>query len=695
MKKLVIVESPTKAKTISRFLGREFVVESSYGHIRDLPSSTLGIDTEHGFAPKYVTPRKAAPRVKKLKELAKKADEIILATDEDREGEAIAWHLTQALGLENSKSEARNPKRTERIVFHEITKKAIEDALAHPRELDMHLVDAQQARRVLDRLVGYKLSPFLWKKVVRGLSAGRVQSVAVRLVVERERAIEAFKPEEYWTVTAHFATDPPFLARLYKIKNTVVEKLGIKTKDAADAILAGLAKATYTVAAVEKKATERNPFPPFTTSTLQQEAARRFGFSARETMRLAQQLYEGIDLGEGGQVGLITYMRTDSVNLSAEAIARANEYLARALGSPYTIAAPRVFKTKSKGAQEAHEAIRPTDALRAPEDVKPHLDARQAKLYQLIWQRFLATQMPSAVFDATTADITAGAYTFRATGSVMKFDGFMRIYPIKTEDTLLPALIPAQTLPLEKLFSEQHFTEPPAHYSEATLIKTLEQNGIGRPSTYAPTLSTIQARGYVAKNMQKRFEPTEMGIIVNDVLVEHFPQIVDLEFTATMEDDLDKVAAGESDWVGTIRAFYGPFEKLLQEKYESVEKKDMTEETGEMCDKCGKPLVIKHGRFGKFIACSGFPECRNTKQLPRPSLGITCPTCHEGAVVEKPTKRGRIFYGCSRYPKCDFASWQKPTGEQCPTCGSLLIEKGKHSACSNKECAYTRELERA
>lgn len=718
MKSLVIVESPTKAKTISRFLGRDFVVESSFGHIRDLPTSTLGIDVEHDFTPKYVTPKKASSRVKILKELAKKSDRIILATDEDREGEAIAWHLAQALGLGNSKSQdtispastrpesgeagkqttnskKQIPKDVQRIVFHEITKKAIEEALQHPRDIDMHLVDAQQARRILDRIVGYKLSPFLWKKIVRGLSAGRVQSVAVRLIVDREREIEQFKPQEYWNIVAHFNHKPPFSANLLRIEEKQLDKLSIASKKSADDIIADLPNASYAVRSIEKKATQRNPLPPFTTSTLQQTASTRLGFSARQTMVIAQQLYEGADIGEGGSSGLITYMRTDSLNLSAESLTAAASYIRSIWGSVYAVLTPRAYKTKTKGAQEAHEAIRPTDVTRTPASLKQHLDTHQYKLYELIWQRFVATQMPAAVFDATTVDIEAkgsgAAYTFRATGSVLTFDGFLAVYPMKTEDTLLPQLTAKEQLDLDHLESKQHFTEPPPRYSEASLIKILEKNGIGRPSTYAPTISTIQERNYVQKNEAKRFQPTEMGTMVTDLLVEHFPVIVDVQFTARMEEELDKIAEGERAWIPTIREFYEPFEKNLQEKYETVQKQTTEEETGEMCEKCGKPMMIKQGRFGKFIACSGFPECRNTKRLPSETPGVPCPTCGTGELIARRTKRGRTFYGCSTYPTCDFALWDKPTGEKCPTCGSLMVEKGKKIMCSNKECNFIKQ----
>lgn len=712
MKTLVIVESPTKAKTISRFLGKDFIVESSYGHIRDLPSSTLGIDVEHNFEPKYLVPRKASAQVKKLKELAKKADEVILATDEDREGEAIAWHLAQALhlGVQNEAAKTdktkktKTPKKTslvahksganiasiKRIVFHEITKKAIENALQHPRSLDMNLVDAQQARRILDRIVGYKLSPFLWKKIVRGLSAGRVQSVAVRLVVDREREIEQFKPQEYWSITAHFDEKKPFTALLTAKNGQPLDKLSISSQTQADDIVADLAGASYDIQSIEKKETKRTPPSPFTTSTLQQVASQRLGYSARQTMRFAQQLYEGIDIGEHGHTGLITYMRTDSLNLSADALSAASTYITSTFGAEYALRHPRIYKTKSKGAQEAHEAIRPTDVTRAPADIKQYLDKQQYRLYELIWQRFVATQMPEALFDATSIDIKSkgkhAAYVFHATGSVLKFDGFLKVYPVKTEDLILPELTEGEHLDLDHLEPKQHFTEPPPRYSEASLIKILEKNGIGRPSTYAPTIGTIQERNYVQKNEAKRFTPTEMGIMVTNMLVEHFPNIVDVAFTAEMEETLDKIADGKEEWVPAIRAFYEPFEKHLEIKYKTVEKQIVEEATNELCEKCAKPMVIKTGRFGKFLACSGFPECKNTKRLPEDTLGIKCPACKDGDIIQRRSKRGKMFYGCSAYPKCNFALWDRPTGEPCPKCGSLLVTKGKNIVCSNKEC---------
>lgn len=667
-KQLVIVESPTKARTISRFLGSDFVVESSYGHIRDLPSSKLGVDIEGNFDPHYIVPRKASPVVKKLKAEAKKADAVILATDEDREGEAIAWHLTHALSLDAS--------RTCRIVFHEITPRAIEAALKYPRTIDQKLVDAQQARRILDRLVGYKLSPFLWKKIYRGLSAGRVQSAAVRLIVEREREIQKFKAEEYWTIEAALATDTKndqviFQSSLIRINDKNLEKFSITNEKEAKKIVEGLVGARWNVAQVEKHAVTKNPLPPFTTSTLQQDAFGRLRLSPRQTMRLAQQLYEGIELGEG-PVGLITYMRTDSVHMSEDSLAGAHEFLAHTFGGEYALPQPRRFKTKSKGAQEAHEAIRPTDPALTPDSIKSFLDTGQFKLYDLIWRRFVATQMPGAIFDAVAADIEAlpanrnDRYMFRSNGSVLKFDGFLKVYSVKTVDVIVPELTPGDPLRFEALQPNQHFTMPPARYTEASLIKILEKNGIGRPSTYAPIISTIQDRRYVEKDEKRQLVPTEVGFLVNDLLVEHFPEIVDIQFTAKMEEELDQVAEGKMEWRPLIKEFYVPFAKHLEEKYEEVKKHEITETTDEICEKCGKPMIVKLGRFGKFLACSGFPECKTTKALkqePQP-IGMKCPKCKDGDVIIRYTKRKKIFYGCSRYPDCDYASWTDPRKEK-------------------------------
>ncbi|MDO8742959.1 MAG: type I DNA topoisomerase [Candidatus Azambacteria bacterium] len=652
--KLIIVESPTKAKTIAKFLGKEFIIESSYGHVRDLPEKQLGVDIENNFEPKYVILPKAKTRVAGLKAEAKKTGEVILATDEDREGEAIAWHLTQALSLGKIKFE--------RIVFHEITENAIKEALKNPREINMKQVDAQQARRILDRLVGYKLSPFLWKKVAKGLSAGRVQSVAVRLVVERAKEISDFKPEEYWTIAARLKAEnkTEFEAQLTKIEEKKVEKLSLKTKDAVDKIVAGLNGADWKVLKIEKKEAKRQPLPPFTTSTLQQTAWAWFGFGAKQTMVLAQQLYE---------TGLITYMRTDSFNLSKESIAAAAEKIKKDFGANYLTATPRIYKTKSKTAQEAHEAIRPTAPDKDPETLKANLLPQQFKLYDLIWRRFIASQMPNAIFEATGIDISATNCIFRATGNVLKFDGFLKAYPQKLSENSLPDLKENEALELKELLSAQHFTEPPAYYNEASLIKALEENGIGRPSTYAPIMATIQARRYVIKDEQKRLKPTDIGILVNDILVKHFPKIVDVEFTARMEENLDKIAEGEKEWQPVIKEFWEPFKKNLDEKsLELAAKETLTEKTELKCPKCGKELVIRMGRFGKFYACSGFPACKYTAALEKSSGGEAvrpedlgpCKKCVDGRIVRRRTKKGRTFWGCSEWPKCDYASWENP-----------------------------------
>ncbi|MBI2624261.1 type I DNA topoisomerase [Candidatus Parcubacteria bacterium] len=716
---LVIVESPTKAKTIKHFLGREFTVKSSFGHVRDLPQKSLGVDVEHDFAPKYVISKKVKPAVDELKAAAQRAKTIILATDEDREGEAIAWHLVQALGLnevKNQKSKIKNNvERVERIVFHEITKGAIEEALKNPRSINMQLVDAQQARRVLDRLVGYKLSPFLWRKVAAGLSAGRVQSAAVRLIAEREREIGEFKPQEYWSVEALLRKDDApkteaFTATMARRDGENLDKFAVPNETEAKAIVTDLTRANWKVTAVEKKELRRTPPPPFTTSTLQQAAGQRLRLAARETMRAAQELYEGVKLGAEGEVGLITYMRTDAVSLSREFLAAAHAAIGRRFGPHYQLAQPRVYKTKSKGAQEAHEAIRPTDPNRDPDRIKQFLTPRQYRLYRLIWQRALASQMPAAIFDATTADIDANGvshrWTFRASGSVLKFDGFMRVWILASKDVLLPTLAVNDLLTLEELSPNQHFTVPPPRFTEATLVKTLETNGIGRPSTYAPIISTIQDRGYVERDAERYLRPTQMGTLVNDLLVEHFPRVVDIQFTAHMEDELDQIAEGKMPWVPVIREFYGPFKENLDEKYQTISKAKIAERIQtfangangadgapaepQVCEKCGKPMIVKIGRFGPFLACSGFPECRNAKTLAK-SLDIKCPKCGTGNLVTKRTKTKKTFYACDRYPECDFALWDKPTGEQCPQCGSLLVEKrGKKIACSNKDCNYAK-----
>ena len=669
---LVIVESPTKSKTLQSFLGPEYRVLSSYGHIRDLPRGELGVDIENNFKPKYVIPLKAKKTIQFLKEEAQKTNLIILATDEDREGEAIAWHLTQILNLNGAKP-------YQRIVFHEITKQAITDALKNPRRIDINLVDAQQARRILDRIVGYKLSPFLWKKVARGLSAGRVQSVTVKLVVEREREIENFVPQEYWTIVARLQKikNGLFEATLIKKDGKVIPKLGIKTKKEADEIVKNLKGAEYKVINVEKKEVKKNPLPPLTTSTLQQEAFRKFHFPVKLTMRIAQNLYER---------GLITYHRTDSLNLSDLALGTAKKFITQNYGQNYYQF--RKYKVKGR-AQEAHEAIRPTYPDRIPEKLKiqQKLDDNQARLYDLIWRRFIACQMAEARFDSTGVEIAAQNYTFRATGQILKFAGFLKVYPIKYEEAELPTLEKEEVLELVKLNPLQHFTQPPARYTEATLIKALEAEGIGRPSTYAPIISTIQERNYIEKNEKRYFRPTEIGLVVNDLLVEHFPKIVDIKFTANLEENLDKIAQGEKEWTGIIKEFYDPFEKNLEQKYTEVSKKEFTEKpTEKKCPKCGAPLLIRLGKFGKFYACSKFPKCKYTESLPENILGIKCPKCQKGEIVEKRTKKNKIFYGCNQFPKCNFALWDKPTGKTCPQCGSLLVEKNKKIKCSNKEC---------
>lgn len=701
---LIIVESPTKARTISKFLSQDYLVESSYGHVRDLPEKKLGIDIEHDFKPKYVIAPKAKKTISGLRKLVQKSKNVILATDEDREGEAIAWHLIKALGLDETKNQSRikygtKTKNIERIAFHEITREAIKEALKNPRQIDLNLVDAQQTRRILDRLVGYKLSPLLWKKVAKGLSAGRVQSVAVRLIVDREKEIQCFKEEEYWTINAFLKSDlstngektEQFEAILIKIDDKTIPKLGIKTKEEADRILKNLDGAQYQVFEVTKKEIRKNPLPPFTTSTLQQEASKKFRFSAKQTMMIAQQLYEGIEIGEEGSVGLITYMRTDSYNLSEDALKQAQQIILKEFGPRYALESPQHYKTKLKSAQEAHEAIRPTDLAREPETIKKYLDPRQYKLYNLIWKRTIACQMKPAIIDSTTVDILAKNkvsdknkkdYIFRASGSVIKFDGWLRVYDKKISENILPALEKDDILKLLNLTANQHFTQPPPRYNEASLIKTLEDYGIGRPSTYAPILTTIQERRYVEKNEEKKFQPTEIGIIVNDLLVKHFPNIVDFQFTAKMEEDLDKIAQGEEKMVPVIKNFYGPFEKNLKIKEKEIEK--LIQKTDKICPKCGQNLIIRFSRTGKFYACPGFPECRYTESIKsvNKSTGVKCPHCQKGEIIEKRSRKGKIFYACDQFPQCDYALWDKPINQKCEKCGSLLVEtKSKKIKC--------------
>lgn len=653
---LIIVESPTKAKTISGMLQDGFKIESSFGHVRDLPKSKLGIDTLNNFTPQYLVPKKSKETVLKLKKAAENSEKIILATDEDREGEAIAWHLAEILKSEKS-------KKIERITFHEITKKAIDEALKNPRDIDINLVDAQQARRVLDRLVGYKLSPFLWKKVMSRLSAGRVQSVALRLIVDKEREIQNFKTVKYFTVEAvlkELKNGQNFISYLYAINKKQIQKPGILDKKDGLKYLKELEESkNWVIVKIEKKEKIKHPYPPFTTSTLQQTAWNFYKFSAKKTMITAQQLYEGIEIKGRGRTGLITYMRTDSLNLSEEAVSLAASYIENKIGKEYVFSGGRRFKTKSKNVQEAHEAIRPTDINLEPDKIKSDLSNDQYKLYKLIWQRFVASQMTDAVFNETKIDILAeDIYSFSSPGIVLKFDGFLKIYPIKTEDNILPNLSKDDKIEADKIEIKEHETKPPARFNEASLIKALEKFGIGRPSTYAPTLSTIQERGYVIKNSNKSLEPTEIGIKVADLLKEHFSDIVDINFTAKMEEDLDKIADGKIKWQPVIKNFYEPFNKKLEIKYEEVKKQIITEETDEICEKCGKKMLIKFGRFGKFMACSGFPECKNAKPMPKKTLGIKCPKCEKGEIIEKRTRKTkRIFYGCSLYPECDFGAW--------------------------------------
>jgi DNA topoisomerase-1 len=696
--KLVIVESPTKAKAISRYLGSGYKVMSSMGHVRDLPKSTMGVDIEDNFTPKYLVPREKTKTIKELKSSVQGAKELILATDPDREGEAIAWHLVQAT--------EPGDKPVSRVVFHEITPQAVQEAMQHPREIDMALVDAQQARRVLDRLVGYSVSPLLWKKVKRGLSAGRVQTAALRIVVDREREIEAFIPVEYWSVEADLKQQEPakpvvFRAAVNKVHGKSAE---LSNGEQAQSIVDDLKVSVFRVASVKTRETQRRPQAPFTTSTLQQEASRKLGFPVRRTMQVAQELYEGIDLGKEGIEGLITYMRTDSVNVSSQAKQAAREVIREKFGQEFLPASPPVYRTRSKGAQEAHEAIRPTHPHREPAAVKPFLTPQQFKLYQLIWQRFIASQMNPAILDGTTIDIAAGKpeqldnppYMLRATGSVVKFPGYMKVYTAGRDDGdvdeldkgALPRVTEGELLDLVDLFADQHFTQPPPRYTEATLIKALEEEGIGRPSTYAPTLATLLARSYVTTE-QKKLIPTELGTVVSDLLAEHFPNVFDIGFTSQMESELDDIASGDRAWVPTLRSFYDPFKTTLTQAEQTIQRVKLKDEpAGEDCEQCGRPMVIKMGKFGKFMACSGFPECRNSKPL-LTKIGMTCPTCHEGEVVERRSKKGRTFYGCSRYPDCDFVTWNKPVDTKCQRCGSHMEQVGKQGNLKCPACGHT------
>jgi DNA topoisomerase-1 len=693
-KRLIIVESPTKARTIKKFLPASYIVKASVGHVRDLPKSTLGVDVDNDFTPKYLTIKGKGDVIKELKAAVKSADDVFLATDPDREGEAIAWHLAELLKLPDAK----------RIELHEITKAAALEAIANPHKIDMDRVNAQQARRILDRLVGYKISPLLWAKIRGGLSAGRVQSVAVKLIVDREREIGAFVPREYWSITAQLATARDlaivFPADLIAHKG---EKLEIVSKAQADAALAGIEGATYAVASVKHREVRRNAAAPFTTSTLQQEASRKLRLRVRRTMQIAQALYEGVDLGSEGTQGLITYMRTDSTRISDSAREEAREFITETYGEAFH--GGRTFKVK-EGAQDAHEAIRPTSVRRTPDSLKGILKPQELSVYRLIWERLVASQMSAAVLDQTTVDIDANGYTFRASGSVVKFAGFTKVYEEGRDDDALepapadgaakkkskvrlPELFEKDALDCSGVDTKQHFTEPPPRFTEATLVKALEENGVGRPSTYSTIVETIQARGYVIQ-AERRFAPTDIGIAVNDLLAEHFKDIVSLRFTAQMEGDLDQVAIGKGDWVEVLRKFYGPFAIELEEAEKKIPRVELKDEpTDETCVNCGKPMVIKTGRFGRFISCTGYPECKTTKPILK-DTGAKCPK-DGGAIVERRSKKGRTFFGCANYPNCDFVSWDRVIAEPCPVCGSYVTAKARRGGNVLLECAANKE----
>ncbi|SDI93538.1 type I DNA topoisomerase [Natribacillus halophilus] len=666
---LVIVESPAKAKTIGKYLGKKYTVKASMGHVRDLPKSQMGVNVDHNYDPKYITIRGKGPVLKELKQAAKKAKKVYLAADPDREGEAIAWHLAFSLGIDEE-----TPCR---VVFNEITKPAIQEAFKHPRTINTDLVDAQQARRILDRLVGYNISPLLWKKVKKGLSAGRVQSIAVKMINDREKEIQQFEPEEYWNIKGEFSYGKErFEAQFY---GKGKEKQPLKTKEDVDEVLGNIQGNDFTIASVSKKERRRNPVQPFITSSLQQEAARKLNFRAKKTMMLAQQLYEGVEIGKEGTVGLVTYMRTDSTRLSDTAKEEARTYIEETYGREY-VGADRKQKKQNENTQDAHEAIRPTFVTREPKSLKPYLSRDQLRLYRLIWERMVASRMAPAIMDTMSADLENGGMTFRATGSKVKFQGFMKVYiegsddKKKEDNKLLPALEEGETAKKETLEPTQHFTQPPPRYTEARLVRTMEELGIGRPSTFAPTLDTIQRRGYVALQ-DRRFVPTELGEIVINLIVEFFPEILNVKFTAQMETDLDEVENGQENWIAIIDDFYQGFEKRLKvadQEMEEVEIKD--EPVGEDCEECGHPMVYKMGRYGRFMACSNFPDCRNTKAILKP-IGVKCPRCQEGNVVERKSKKQRTFYGCDRYPECEFVSWDKPIARPCPKCQSLLVEK--------------------
>ena len=693
MSDLVIVESPAKAKTIQKYLGQGYEVIASMGHVRDLPKSKMGVDKDNDFKPQYTDMKGKEDVIRELKKRAKKCDKIYLATDPDREGEAISWHIAQMLKLDMNDDN--------RVAFNEITKTGVKNGMSHPHRIDVDLVNAQQARRILDRLVGYELSPFLWKKVKRGLSAGRVQSVAVRLVVDRENEIRAFVPKEYWSIDAKFTA--PSSRKVFDAALVAVdgEKLEIPNQAEADGLLKRLESAEYTVTSVKKRVTKKQPAPPFITSTLQQEASRKLSFSAKRTMKAAQELYEGVDVQGVGAVGLITYMRTDSLRISDEAKKAAAEYIGTVYGSDYLPPEPRNFKTKSN-AQDAHEAIRPSTPELTPERVKSSLSSDQYKLYKLIWERFIASQMANALLDTVSADIEANGCTFRASGYSVKFDGFMALYVESTDSEdgskkMLPELKNDDKLKLKSIAGNQHFTQPPPRYTEASLIKALEENGIGRPSTYAPTITTITSRRYV-EHEGKALKPTNLGEVITELMKDHFKKIVDAKFTAEMENNLDEVEHGEKDWVSTLREFYDDFSETLKKAEEAMDGKRVKvpdEETDVVCELCGRNMVIKYSKYGKFLACPGFPDCKNTKKIVTETEG-SCPRCGKKMLLKK-SKKGRSFYGCEGFPDCSFMTWNVPTKELCPQCGKSLFMKGGKSGklvCESEGCGYERELKK-
>jgi len=683
---LVIVESPAKAKTIGKYLGKRYKVVASMGHVRDLPRSQTGIDVENNYEPKYITIRGKGPLLTQLKRDAKKAKKVFLASDPDREGEAIAWHLATALGENNE---------YHRVVFNEITKEAVKESFKHPREMDIQLVDAQQARRMLDRLVGYNISPVLWKKVKKGLSAGRVQSVALKLIIDRENEIRNFKPEEYWSIEGTFKYKrSTFTGKFYKLKEDK-QKTKLPNKETVDKILSKLSGDSYIVDSIEKKEKLRYPAYPFTTSTLQQEAARKLNFRARKTMMLAQQLYEGIDIKKQGTIGLITYMRTDSTRISPVAKEEGFNFIEKEYGKDYVL---RRKDKKTEGAQDAHEAVRPTSILRTPEEMKLYLTRDQYRLYKLIWDRYTASMMAPAVFDTVRVDLNNNDVIFRSNGQTLKFNGFLRVYEEGTDEkeedkeNRIPELSENDEVKSQQIDTKQHFTQPPPRYTEARLVKTLEESGIGRPSTYAPTIETIQKRNYV-KLDQRRFVPTELGEIVNEQVTEYFPDIIDVAFTKEMEEQLDEIAEGKKGWVEVIDQFYKGFSPQVEKAESEMEKIEIKDEpAGIDCEKCGSPMVYKMGRYGKFMACSNFPECRNTKPIVK-KIGVSCPKCKEGEVIERKSKKGRIFYGCDNYPDCDFVSWDKPIGRDCPKCEHYLVEtrKGKNVKVKCSNCDYEED----